>query len=120
MVKHSLGHITLAKTLVESVEWLMRGGSPCLDRLLTSHGGCVLSVLPSSNTLSFRYGFDYGNIHFVIMSTEHDFWPDSPQYQWLDNHFKTVNRTTTPWLVFAGHRYYCHLHWRQDTQQNNV
>ena len=38
------------------------------------------------------------------MSTEHAFDASSPQYQWLDAHLKSVDRTTTPWLVFAGHR----------------
>ena len=51
-----------------------------------------------------RYGFDYGSAHFVLMSTEHFFDPTSPQYQFLENHLKAVDRTRTPWLIFAGHR----------------
>lgn len=52
-----------------------------------------------------RYGFDYGCIHFVMMSTEHNFTQGSVQYIYLVNHLKTVNRTKTPWLIFSGHRY---------------
>jgi hypothetical protein len=50
------------------------------------------------------YGFDYGSAHFVLMSTEHFFYPGSPQYQFLETHLKAVDRTRTPWLIFAGHR----------------
>ena len=38
------------------------------------------------------------------MSTEHAFDPSSPQYAFLEDHLKTVDRSVTPWLVFAGHR----------------
>ena len=51
-----------------------------------------------------RYGFDFGCIHVVMMSTEHDYRNTSKQYQFLDNHFKSINRTKTPWLIFSGHR----------------
>ena len=52
----------------------------------------------------YRYGFDYGNVHVVMMSTEHDFTANSEQLQFLDDHLKTVNREKTPWLIFIGHR----------------
>ena len=51
-----------------------------------------------------RYGFDYGNVHVVMMSTEHDFTANSEQLQFLDDYLKTVNREKTPWLIFTGHR----------------
>ena len=51
-----------------------------------------------------RYGFNYGCIHFVLMSTEHFFDPTSPQYAFLEAHLRSVDRSVTPWLVFAGHR----------------
>ena len=50
------------------------------------------------------YGFDYGSVHVVLMSTEHDFRPQSAQYKFLDEHMSKVDRSVTPWLVFAGHR----------------
>jgi len=52
----------------------------------------------------YRYGFDYGNVHVVMMSTEHDFTANSEQIQFLDNHLRKVDRHKTPWLIFAGHR----------------
>ena len=50
------------------------------------------------------YGFDYGSVHVVLMSTEHDFQTDSNQYKFLDQHLSQVDRKVTPWLIFAGHR----------------
>ena len=50
------------------------------------------------------YDFVYGNVHFIVMSTEHDYTPGSIQYKWLEFAFSTVDRSVTPWLVFAGHR----------------
>ena len=38
------------------------------------------------------------------MNTEHFFDPSSPQYAFLEAHLRSVDRSVTPWLVFAGHR----------------
>lgn len=54
--------------------------------------------------LSLRFGFDYGQVHFVVMSTEHDFTRGTAQYRWIANHLANVDRSTTPWLVVVGHR----------------
>jgi len=57
---------------------------------------------------NFWWSFDYGNIHMTFMSTEHDYSPNSPQYQWLENDLAAVDRTKTPWLILHGHRpMYC-------------
>eukprot|EP00903_Cladosiphon_okamuranus_P008291 g7978.t1 len=50
------------------------------------------------------YSFDFGPIHFTVMSTEHDFSRGSAQYEFIEDDFSSVDRTKTPWLVFAGHR----------------
>ena len=51
-----------------------------------------------------RYSYDYGLVHFIMMSTEHDMGNKSKQYKWLENDLKKVNRTKTPWTILAGHR----------------
>ena len=43
-------------------------------------------------------------VHYVIMSTEHDFSPESKQYKWMQHDLSNVNRKKTPWVIFAGHR----------------
>jgi len=50
------------------------------------------------------YSFDSGPVHFVLMSTEHDFMPNSKQRAWIEQDLKSVNRSVTPWIVFSGHR----------------
>ena len=52
----------------------------------------------------FRYSYDYGIVHFIMMSTEHDFRDGSRQYKWLENDLKNVDRKKTPWVVLGGHR----------------
>ena len=51
-----------------------------------------------------RYSFDYGSVHFVMMSTEHDYKKGSRQYTWLEKDLKSVDRNKTAWLVVGGHR----------------
>lgn len=50
------------------------------------------------------YSFEYGPVHVTVMSTEHDFNVSSPQYDFLASDLAGVDRTRTPWLIFAGHR----------------
>ena len=55
-----------------------------------------------------RYSYDYGMVHMVMLSTEHDYRPGSPQYQWLENDLKSVDRSKTPFVMVGGHRpMYC-------------
>ncbi|XP_078182852.1 nucleotide pyrophosphatase/phosphodiesterase-like isoform X2 [Carex rostrata] len=50
------------------------------------------------------YSIEQGPVHFTIISTEHTWSPNSTQYRWIEADFLSVNRTRTPWLIFAGHR----------------
>eukprot|EP01136_Pigoraptor_vietnamica_P034749 Opistho-1_new@99067 len=59
---------------------------------------------PSSDIDVAWYDFVFGNMHHVIMSTEHLFVKGSPQYTFLADALARVDRTKTPWLIFSGHR----------------
>jgi hypothetical protein len=50
------------------------------------------------------YSFNYGPIHFTIMSTEHNFTVGSPQYNFLVQDLASVDRSVTPFVIFSGHR----------------
>ena len=66
------------------------------------------------------YSFEAGALHVTVMSTEHPFDPDSPQYAWLAADLAaaaaardgaSVDASAVPptasaprWLLFAGHR----------------
>lgn len=48
------------------------------------------------------YSFDMGPVHFLVMDTELSCDPGSPQYAFFEKDLASVNRTATPWIVFAG------------------
>ena len=55
---------------------------------------------------SFWYSFDYEFIHFVSVSSEHDYEPGSTQHNWLQGDLENANnnRENVPWIVFFAHR----------------
>eukprot|EP01117_Protostelium_nocturnum_P019934 TRINITY_DN8769_c0_g1_i2.p1 TRINITY_DN8769_c0_g1~~TRINITY_DN8769_c0_g1_i2.p1 ORF type:complete len:565 (+),score=96.74 TRINITY_DN8769_c0_g1_i2:238-1932(+) len=50
------------------------------------------------------YSFNYGPVHIIAFSTEHNFTVGSKQYKWMVKDLASVDRKVTPWLVVAGHR----------------
>lgn len=59
---------------------------------------------PPQDNAPFWYAFDYGSVHFVSISTEHDLARKSKQHRWLKAHLAGVDRCRTPWLVVLMHR----------------
>lgn len=56
----------------------------------------------------FWYSHDYGLVHLLWLSTEHDFYPGSDMYEFIVSDLKQVNRSVTPWVFLLGHRpMYC-------------
>ena len=51
-----------------------------------------------------RYSFDHAAVHFLQLSTEHEFSPGSAQYAFLLADLKSVDRSATPWLIVGFHR----------------
>jgi hypothetical protein len=61
---------------------------------------------PPNNDL--WWSLDYGNVHFSLLSLEHDFTRGSEQYMWFSKDLATVDRSKTPFVVVGGHRpMYC-------------
>ncbi|KAG1654908.1 hypothetical protein FOA52_003150 [Chlamydomonas sp. UWO 241] len=50
------------------------------------------------------YSFDWGPVHFLQYSTEHEFAPGSSQYAFMEADLASVDRARTPWVVVGGHR----------------
>ena len=70
-------------------------------------GVCSLQLLPMpapATTNMPWWSYDIGLIHFVGMSTEHNYTIGSPQHNWIEKDLSAVNRNVTPWVVFSGHR----------------
>lgn len=59
---------------------------------------------------NFWYSFDYGNIHWVSISSEHDLAEGSPQRAFLVAALEAAvaNRAVVPWIVLSLHKpLYC-------------
>jgi len=76
-----------------------------------SRGECGIPVsnrfvMPQSEGSNgvYWYSFDYGTVHTVMISSEHDMSQGSEQYAWLENDLKNVDRTVTPWVIVESHR----------------
>ncbi|KAG2381383.1 hypothetical protein C9374_006372 [Naegleria lovaniensis] len=54
-----------------------------------------------SNSNNLYYSFDYGPIHFIAISSEHDF---KLQTQWMEKDLSQVDRNKTPFIIFYTHR----------------
>eukprot|EP00884_Botryococcus_braunii_P013968 jgi/Botrbrau1/22572/Bobra.176_1s0005.1 len=50
------------------------------------------------------YSYDYGPVHLLQYSTEHDFGIGSEQRAFIVEDLKALNRSRTPWLLVNGHR----------------
>ncbi|KAL4184321.1 hypothetical protein AMTRI_Chr10g225020 [Amborella trichopoda] len=58
----------------------------------------------SPPTENLFYSVDFGVVHFLYFSTETDFLPGSPQYEFIKADLSNVNREKTPFVVVQGHR----------------
>lgn len=56
-----------------------------------------------TSTETFWYSRNYPGVHMVFMSTEHDYNPGSPQYNWLEEDLSSVDRSVTPFVIVYGH-----------------
>ena len=64
----------------------------------------ILSFYLVAQTNTPWWSYEVGLIHFVGISTEHNYTIGSDQWLWLENDLKSVNRDVTPWIIFGGHR----------------
>lgn len=71
------------------------------------HRKQLAGSLISKNTESFPpfwYSFEYGKVHFTVISTEHDLGHGSEQHSWLAADLAATDRCRTPWLLVFMHR----------------
>ncbi|DBA03006.1 TPA: hypothetical protein N0F65_003194 [Lagenidium giganteum] len=89
--------------------WHPAGGNYAKDSL----GECGIPTarrfhMPENGNGVFWYSFDVGLMHHVVISSEHDWRPQSPMIQWLQDDLRRVDRDLTPWLFVHLHRpLYC-------------
>ncbi|CAN1344543.1 Probable inactive purple acid phosphatase 27 [Linum perenne] len=58
--------------------------------------------MPTSEKDKPWYSIEQGSVHFTVISTEHPWSDGSEQLEWIKSDLASVDRTKTPWLVFAG------------------
>jgi hypothetical protein len=61
---------------------------------------------------NFWYSYDHRGVHFVSVSTEHDYSVGSAQWQWLREDLRKASaaaqRARVPWIILVAHRpMYC-------------
>ena len=59
---------------------------------------------PKTGNWIYWYSFNYGGVHVIQMSTEHNWTRGSEQYEWLQHDLELVDRSVTPWVVLTAHR----------------
>jgi hypothetical protein len=52
----------------------------------------------------FWYSYGYATVHTIVISSEHDLNPGSPQYTWLEADLARVDRRVVPWIILESHR----------------
>ncbi|KAF4663985.1 hypothetical protein FOL47_005457 [Perkinsus chesapeaki] len=52
----------------------------------------------------YWFSFNFGLVHYVMLSTEHNYLNGSDQNEWLDKDLSEVDRSKTPWIIVIGHR----------------
>ncbi|KAK9830602.1 hypothetical protein WJX81_003718 [Elliptochloris bilobata] len=58
----------------------------------------------ASSSSSFHYySFNFGSVHNIMLSPYVDYTIGSPQYNWLVNDLKAIDRTLTPFVVAGVH-----------------
>ena len=79
-------------------------GVPTTKRFTMPQRNEDASLLPPSNGV-FWYSHDFGNVHTIVLSSEHDLSFGSPQYTWaLADLSRGVDRSQTPWVIVEMHR----------------
>ena len=66
------------------------------------HG--YMFAVPDNGHSLYWYSFDYGGIHVVQMSSEHNWTRGSEQYEWIKRDLEAVDRDQTPWVILTAHR----------------
>lgn len=94
-------------------DWPHMAGKPSTTAFYTGHdsgGECsipAIKLLPQpapATAAAPWWSYEVGLIHFIGLSTEHNYTTGSDQWNWLEADLKAVDRAVTPWIVFGGHR----------------
>ncbi|KAF4649765.1 hypothetical protein FOL47_001762 [Perkinsus chesapeaki] len=75
------------------------------DFIKSKYGNeCGVPLKHRYDTPAWWYSFDYGMVHYVMLSSEHNWTEGSNQWEWFSKDLSEVDRTVTPWVVVTSHR----------------
>ena len=68
--------------------------------------------IQSNSGSPYWYSWSYRSARFIMISTDSDYTPGSPQHRWLEEELAAANtlqaRARHPWLIVTGHKpIYC-------------
>ena len=63
------------------------------------------NMVDSVQRQNLWFSFDFKNIHFVCVSSEHPYSATDPQHVWAAADLAKVDRAVTPWVIFSQHRH---------------
>lgn len=74
-----------------------------------SEGECSVPMYyrfsaPNNGKDIYWYSFDYGPVHVIQFSSEHNWTRGSEQYNWIEQDLASVDRDLTPFVVITSHR----------------
>lgn len=74
-------------------------------------------TMPETGNGVYWYSYDYGLVHTIVISSEHDLSVGSPQHRWLEKDLHAADRSLTPWVVVESHRpfYEGERYWNDNT-----
>lgn len=75
-----------------------------LPQPVDTNGGGPNNSPPQNPTNQPWWSYEVGLIHFVGLSSEHNFTMGSAQWLWLEADLSSVNRSVTPWVILNLHR----------------
>ncbi|XAR69732.1 Acid phosphatase [Bertholletia excelsa] len=101
----------LVEPLSSQRPWMVTQGNHEIEKLPIIHSKSFTSYnarwrMPfeeSGSSSNLYYSFNVAGVHVVMLGSYTDFDSGSPQYQWLGDDLRQVNRRTTPWIVVVIH-----------------
>ena len=109
-------YLSMIEPLAARLPWMIGFGN---HELLPHDSGNESGVAttarfapPSNSGSSYWYSWSYRSAHFIMISTDSDYTPGSPQHRWLEADLRAANtreaRAQRPWVVVTGHKpIYC-------------
>ncbi|KAK7385524.1 hypothetical protein VNO78_31246 [Psophocarpus tetragonolobus] len=101
----------LVEALASKRPWMVTQGNHEVEKILLLHSKRFTAYnarwrMPfeeSGSDSNLYYSFNVAGVHVLMLASYADFESSSPQYKWLQNDLRKLNRKITPWLLAVIH-----------------